>query len=226
MHLEFERGVLFTADPATKKAVGFRIVRFRNGVIQHQKLAADGQSVAELVELPLEYIAKMTEAIGEAQAAVQKANADTAKARQMEREYLHMACAADYSIKGVPPKDMKIARQICTWRDQWKEPFAKAETKYKQEIERKQQEVAQAEQQRTYIAAQQAQAAAAEKAAFAASMAQLNQTLQQQNNNTMQQINQMNQQLQYQNNQTMQSWAPQQIKTTFCQKLGNQIICK
>lgn len=217
---------LFTADPATKKAVGFRIVRFRNGVIQHQKLAADGQSVAELVELPPEYIAKMTEAIGEAQAGVQKANADAAKAQQMEREYLHMACAADYNIKGVPPKDMEIARQICTWRDQWKEPFAKAETKYKQEIERKQQEVAQAKQQRAYIAAQQAQAAAAEKAAFTASMAQLNQTLQQQNNNTMQQVNQMNQQLRYQNNQMMNSWAPQQNRTTICNRIGSQVLCR
>ncbi|MFM2251874.1 MAG: hypothetical protein RJB68_211 [Pseudomonadota bacterium] len=217
---------LFTADPATGKPFGFRIVRFRNGTIQHQKLAADGQTVIEQVELPQEYITRLTKAMSDAQAAVQKAGAAAAKAQQMEREYLHMACAADYSIKGVPPKDMEIARQICTWRDQWKEPFAQAETKYKHEIERKQQEVAQAEQQRAYIAAQQAQAAAAEKAAFAASMTQLNQTLQQQNNNTMQQINQMNQQLQQQNNQMMNSWAPQQNKTTICNRIGNQVFCR
>ena len=217
---------LFAADPATTKPFKFRIVRFRNGAIQHQKLAADGQTVIEQVVLPQEYLAKMTEAISETQAAVQKAGAAAAKSQQMEREYLHMACAADYSIKGVPAKDMEIARQICTWRDQWKEPFAKAEAKYKQEIERKQQEVAQAEQQRAYIVAQQAQAAATEKAAVAASMAQLNQTLQQQNNNTMQQINQMNQQLQYQNNQMMNSWAPQQNKTTICNRIGNQVICR
>ncbi len=217
---------LFAADPATKKPAGFRIVRFRNGVIQHQKLAADGQSVAELVQLPPEYITQLTEGIGEVQAAVQKANADAAKAQQMEREYLHMACAADYSIKGVPAKDMEIARQICTWRDQWKDPYARAETKYKQEMEQKQQEVAQAEQERASITAQQAQAAAAQNAAFTASMTQMNQAMQQQNNNTMQQINQMNQQLQNQNNQMMKSWAPQQNKTTVCQTVGNQIICR
>lgn len=217
---------IFAADPATKNPIGFRIVRFRNGVVQHQKLSADGQSVAELVQLPPEYVARLTEKIGETQAAIQKAGADAAKAQQMEREYLHMACAAGYSIKGIPAKDMEIARQICTWRDQWKEPYARAEAKYKQEMEQKQREVAQAEQQRAYIAAQQAQAAAAENAAFSASISQMNQALQQQNNNTMQQINLMNQQLQYQNNQMMQSWAPQQNKTTFCQTIGNQIICR
>lgn len=218
--------VIFAADPATNKPVGFRIVRFRNGFIQHQKLAADGESVAELVQFPPEYIAQLTEWIGETQAAIQKASADAAKAQQMEREYLHMACSADYSIKGVPVKDMEIARQICTWRDQWKEPYARAEIKYKQEMEQKQQEVAQAQQQRAYVAGQQAQAAAAQNAAFAASMAQMNQVLQQQNNNTLQQVNQMNQQLQYQNNQMMQSWTPQQNKTTVCTTVGSQIICR
>ena len=160
------------------------------------------------------------------QAAIQKASVDAAKAQQMEREYLHMACAADYSIKGVPTKDMEIARQICTWRDQWKEPYARAEAKYKQEMEQKQREVAQVEQQQAYIAAQQVQAAAAQSAAFSASMNQMNQALQQQNNNTLQQINQMNQQLQQQNNQMMESWAPQQNKTTICNRIGNQVFCR
>lgn len=217
---------IFAADPVTKNPVGFRIVRFRNGVVQHQKLAADGQSIVELVQLPPEYIAQLAKGVGEAQAAVQKASADVVKAQQMEREYLHMACAADYSIKGMPIKDMEIARQICTWRDQWNEPYAKAETKYKQEMEQKQREVAQAEQQRAYIASQQAQADAAQNAAFAASMSQLNQSLQQQNNNTMQQINQMNQQLQYQNNQMMNSWVPRQNNTTVCNRVGNQVFCR
>lgn len=215
---------LFVADAATNKPAGFRIVRFRNGVIEHQKLAVDGQSVVELVQLPPEYITKLQEKIGEAQAAVQKANEDAEKAKQMEREYLHMACAEDYSIKGVPAKDMEIARQICTWRDQWKEPYVRAEAKYKQEIEQKQREVAQAEQQRAYIAAQQAQAAAAHNAALSASMNQMNQVLQQ-NNNNFQQIYQMNQQLQHQNNQMIESWAPQQNKTTICNRIGNQVFC-
>lgn len=217
---------LFAADPTTKQPIGFRIVRFHNGVIQHQKLAADGQSVAELVQLPSEYIAQLTEGIGEVQVAVQKANEGAAKAQQVEREYLHMACAPDYNIEGVPVRDMEIARQICTWRDQWKEPYAKAEARYKQEMEQKRQEIAQVEQQRAYIAAQQAQAAAAQSAALSASMTQMSQALQQQNNNTMQQINQMNQQLQYQNNQMMQSWTPQQEKTTICRTVGSQIICR
>lgn len=217
---------IFAANPITNKPVGFRIIRFRNGVIQHQKIATDGQSIAELVELPPEYIAKLTERIGEAEAAVQKASAESAKAQQMEREYLHMACATDYSIKGVPAKDMEVARQICTWRDQWKEPYAKVEATYKQEMNKKQQEVAQAEQQRTYIAAQQAQAAAAQNAAFSASVNQISQNLQQQNNNTMQQINQMNQQMQFQNNQMMKSWAPQQNKTTICNQIGSQVFCR
>lgn len=217
---------LFVTDPATEKPTGFRIVRFRSGMVEHQKLAADGQSVTELVQLPPEYIAQLQDRIGEAQAAVQKASADAAKAQQMEREYLHMACAAGYSIQGVPAKDMEIARQICTWRDQWREPYARAEAKYRQEMEQKQREVAQAEQQQAYIAAQQAQAAAAQSAALSASMKQMNQAMQLQNNNAWQQINQMNQQLQRQNYQMMESWAPQQNKTTICNRVGNQVICR
>lgn len=217
---------IYAANPITGRPIGFRIVHFRGGAIQHQKLAADGKTAVELVELPQEYIAKVSEAISEAQAAMQKASADASKAQQMEREYLHMACAAGYSIKGVPPKDMGIARQICTWREQWKEPFAKAEAKYKQEMEQKRQDIAQSEQQRAYIVAQQAQAAAAEREAFSASMARLNQSLESQTKSAMQQANQMNQQLQYQSNQMMNSWAPQQNTTTVCNRVGNQVICR
>lgn len=207
--------VLFAADPATRKPLGFRIVRFYNGGIEHQKLDSDGQSVAELVQLPQEYIAQLLEKIDETQSAVKKASADVAKAEQMEREYLHMACVADYSIKGVPTKDMEIARQICTWRDQWIEPYAKAEAKFKLEMEQRRQEVAQAEQQRAYIAAQHAAAQTATNQAGWASLAnQLQQYNQQQKN----QIDQMNQQLQYNKNQ--------QNKTTICQTFGNQTICQ
>lgn len=213
-------------DPTTGKPLDFQILRFNSGVVQHHKLTADGQSFAELVQLPQEYIDQLQGKIDEAQVVIQKAKEDAAKAQQMEREYLYMACAADYSIKGVPPKDMEIARQICTWRDQWKEPYARAEAKYKQEIEQKRLEVVQAEKQRSYIAAQQAQAAAAQSAAFSASMNQMNQGLQQQNNNTLQQINQMNQQIQQQNNQMMESLSPQQNKTTTCNLIGNQILCR
>ncbi|CBL46553.1 Hypothetical protein HDN1F_29700 [gamma proteobacterium HdN1] len=217
---------LFLADPTKDRPAGFRIALFRNGIVEHQKLTANGQRVAELVQLPPEYIDQLKDKIFEAQVAIQKASEDVAKAQRMEREYLYMACADDYSIKGVPAKDMNIARQICTWRDQWTEPYARAEAKYKQEMEQKQQEAARAEQQNAYIAAQKAQAAAAQNAAFAASMAELNQTLQQQNNNTMQQINQMNQQMQQQNNQKVNSWAPQMKKTTICNRIGNQVFCR
>ena len=216
---------LFAAVAATNKPAGFRIVRFRNGVVQHQQLSPDGQTVVELVQLPPEYIAQLQEKISEAQAAALKANKDAEQAKQMEREYLHMACAENYSIEGVPAKDMEIARKICTWRDQWKEAYVRAEAKYKQEMEQKQREVAQTEQQQAYIAAQQAQAAAAQNAAFSASLNQMNQALQHQNNDTLQQIYQMNQQLQYRNNTMMESWAPQQNKTTVCNRIGNQVFC-
>ncbi len=218
--------ILAAADPITLNPLGFQVVSRRNGMIQHQQVKANSTKISGLVQLPPEYIAQLLEKIGEAQSAVQQSAIDAAKAQQMEREYLYMACAADYSIKGMPPKDMEIARKICTWRDQWKEPYAMAETRYKEEMERKQQKVAQAEQQRAYIVAQQAQAAAAQSAAFAASMTQLNQSLQQQHNTTMQRTNQMIQQLQYQNNQMMNSWTSQQNKTMFCQTVGSHILCR
>jgi hypothetical protein len=216
---------VYAVDPSTEKPIGFRIVRFRNGVVQHQRLAADG-SIAELVHLPKAYAERLVSNINEAQAVVQKSKGDIAKAQAMEREYLHMACSAGYSIKGVPAKDMKVARKICTWRDQWKEPYAKAEAKYKHEMLQKQQEVDRVQQQRALVAAQQAQAAALENAAFAASMANLNQTMQQQNYNLLQQINQSNMQMMNQNNQMMNAWTPQPNKTTFCHAMGSQIICR
>lgn len=214
---------LFAADPISKRPIGFRILRFHNGVVQHQRLAADGETVIELVQLPAEYINQLQQNISSVQNTVQLASSAALKAQQMEREYLYMACANNYSIKRVPAKDLAAVRKICTWRNQWREPMAKAEAAYQQYLKQAKQQVAQTEQQRAYLANQQAQAEAAQQAAFAASMMQFNQGLQQQNNQIMQQVNQMNQQLFYQSNQGLSS--PKQNQTTFCNKVGNQLIC-
>lgn len=159
--------VLVIEDPATGKAGGFQIARYKNGVVDYREVNFDGSLGNRISRLPPEYIAHLENRISEATEAVNKAYEDAAAAARMERAYLRLACADDYSIKGVPAKDMKITRQICTWRDQWKEPYARAEAKYNQEMEslkQKEAQAAQAEQQRAYIAAQQEQAAAAKKA--------------------------------------------------------------
>lgn len=140
--------VVETVDPTTGKPGGFRMGRFRNGVVRHQKFNAVGNP-DELVILPQEYVNLLLTKLADAQSNINKANASVQPAQQMEREYLHMACADGYTIAGVPSKDVAMTKQFCTWRDQWKEPYAMAQAKYEKQMEQARQQVAQQEQLRT-----------------------------------------------------------------------------
>ncbi len=137
--------VVETLDPTTEKPGGFRMGRFRNGVVRHQTFNGVGNP-AELVILPQEYVNHLLTKLADAQTHIAKANASAQRAQQMEREYLHMACADGYKIAGVPSKDVAMTKQFCTWRDQWKEPYAMAQVKYEKQMEQARQQVAQQEQ--------------------------------------------------------------------------------
>jgi hypothetical protein len=192
-------------DPKSKQPVGYRIVGYRNGVVQHQ-------GPAGLVRLPQEYVDHLVEKIVEVNTAVSKASAASARAQQMEREYLFAACKSDYSIEGVPPKDIPSTREICTWREQWKEPYAKAQASYEQKMADARQQVSAREQQLDLQRTQQQLAMQQQQAANAAAWAAMSQSWQHTNNSIQQQTQQL-----------MNFQAPQ------VQPIGqpsNQIVCK
>jgi hypothetical protein len=192
-------------DPKSNQAVGYRIVGYRNGIVQHQ-------GPAGLVRLPQEYVDHLAGKIAEANTAISKASAASARAQQVEREYLFAACKSEYSIQGVPLKDVPATREICTWREQWKEPYAKAQASYEQKMADARQQVSAREQQLALQRTQQQLAMQQQQAANAAAWAAMSQSWQHTNNSIQQQTQQL-----------MNFQAPQ------VQPIGqpsNQIVCK
>lgn len=192
-------------DPNSGQATGYRIVRFRNGMVQHQ-------GPAGLVRLPQKYVDHLLGKIAEANAAISKAGAASLRAQQMEREYLFAACKSEYSIEGIPPEDLPLTREVCTWREQWKEPYAKAQAKYEQNMAEARQQVAAREQQLAAQLTQQQLAMQQQYAANAAAWQSINQSLQQTTNS-----------IQQQTQQFMNYRAPQ---VQPIGQPGNQIVCK
>ena len=123
-----------TLHPTTGNPGGFRMVRFRNDVIEHQTFNAAGNKT-ERVALPEDYVNHLLSKLADARTDIALANASAQRAQQMEREYQHMACADGYTMAGVPSKDVAITSQFCTWGDQWKEPYAMAQAKYEKQME-------------------------------------------------------------------------------------------
>ena len=66
-------------------------------------------------------------------------------AGQIEREYLYKACNGDREIEGL---DNATYSKICTWREQFQEPYAEASATYQQKLQTLRQQAATAEQQR------------------------------------------------------------------------------
>ena len=169
-------------DPATQKPVGYGIVRYRNGVVQH--VGPNGP-----VRLSQDYVDHLLAKIAEANAAIVAAGAEVDKAQQLEREYLYAACKSDYVVEGVPAKDMAATREICTWRDQWKDAYAKSQARFEQKMADLQTQATAREQQLAARRMQQQQAMQQRATASAAAWASLNQSMQQ-TTNTIQQQNQ------------------------------------
>ena len=172
--------ILGIIDPKTNQPGGYRIVGYRNGLVQHQ--GPNG-----LVRLPQEYVDDLLGKIVEANTAISKASAATAQAQQLEREYFFAACKSDYSIQGVPAKDLPATREICTWREQWKEPYAKAQADYEQKLATAREQASVREQQLADQRDQQQLAMQQRAAANYAAWAAMTQSLQQTGNNVQQQ---------------------------------------
>ena len=122
----FAAGIL---DPKTNSAGGVGIARYGNGQVRHFLMKGTSP---ELVTLPVEYRSHMDEKYKAVLNAQKKANADIERVRQMEREYLYMACNGKHIIDGL---DKETSIKICTWRDQFKAPYEKAVAKYTRELE-------------------------------------------------------------------------------------------
>lgn len=119
-----------TIDNQSGKPGGFAIVRYGNGQVRHLKV---GGMHPESVQLPQEYINDMEKKYIEIQNAQSEISPKIDLAKRIEREYLHLACNGKHEI---PKLDKRISTKICTWRDQFQEPFKVAQNQYLENLER------------------------------------------------------------------------------------------
>ena len=118
-----------TLDPKTNLPGGVAIVAHGNGQVRHLKL--NGAS-PESVVLPVQYVNELSEKLKSTQDAVTAAQPSIERARQIEREYLYLACNGKHVIDGL---DRQAATKICNWRGQFKDPYEKSLAKYTSELE-------------------------------------------------------------------------------------------
>lgn len=121
---------------------GFAAVRYANGQVVHFKV---GSGQPELVQLPQEYISMIEKKYKEIENTQNKASNEIEKAKRMEREYLYLACNGKHEISGL---ENEISNEICTWREQFQEPFKLAQKQYSENLERMKIEARSQEEQR------------------------------------------------------------------------------
>lgn len=131
-----------TIDPKTKLAGGVVIVRHANGQVRHLKLTG---ASPEAVILPVEYVNDLIGKLKSTQDALTTAQSNIERARQIEREYLYLACNGKHVIDGL---DSQVATKICNWRSQFKDPYEKSLAKYTSDMEALKRKAESANQQR------------------------------------------------------------------------------
>jgi len=124
--------------------IGFAVAKYANGQVGHFKVN-NGEPV-ELVELPKEYLSMVVKKNQELLEFNSRASNKIEKAKRMEKEYLYRACNGNHGISGL---EKKVSNKICTWRDQFKEPFELALNRFNESLEKMKAEAeTQAEEQR------------------------------------------------------------------------------
>lgn len=118
-----------TLDPKTQLPGGVVIVRHANGLVRHLRLTG---STPEAVTLPAEYVSELTGTLMSTRDALTGAQSNIERARQMEREYLYLACNGKHTIDGL---ETGMATKICNWRSQFKAPYEKSLAKYTSDME-------------------------------------------------------------------------------------------
>ncbi|HEX9171873.1 MAG TPA: hypothetical protein VF861_04360 [Telluria sp.] len=115
-------------DPRTNTAGGVAVVRYGTGQVRQAKL--DG-APPEAVVLPVEYVNHLSGKYKVIQNGLATVEGKIERARQMEREYLYLACNGKHTIDGL---DNATATKICTWRSQFKAPYEKSLAKYNEDL--------------------------------------------------------------------------------------------
>lgn len=131
-----------TLDFKSGNPGGFAIVRYGNGNIGHFKI---GGIKPEPVQLPPEYTTDSEAKYIETQSALAEISTKLDQAKRIEREYLYLACNGKHRISSL---DNSISTKICTWRDQFQEPFKAAQKQYLENLERRRDQARSQEDQR------------------------------------------------------------------------------
>jgi hypothetical protein len=201
---------------------GVAFVRFGNGTVRHFKI---GNGTNEPISLPAAYIEHLKSKHKEVFDATSGATATLERAKQIEREYLFKACNGKSGIDGL---DKAIYTKICTWRDQFKEPYAIASAKYQRQLEKLKEEAATAEQQsqvRQQNAQQQQmlrqQQEQQQKQAYRQSMDELGNSIERSTQQTYQQIQAMPQL----NNPFGNPFGQTDRNKTNCVTVGRNTMC-
>lgn len=193
-------------DPRTNTAGGVMVARYPNGAVGHFQFVG---GKPQPVRLPATYTHHLEAKYQAISTATAGASATLQRAQQIEREYLYKACNGKGSIRGMDEADY---RKICTWRDQFKEPYAVASANYQRQLASLQQRAASADQQRQIQ----------QQIAMQQYMLQ-----QQRNEQAWSNFNQANQQLEQQTQQTLrgiQSWQAPQVQP-ITPPGGDKVIC-
>jgi hypothetical protein len=136
--------LLFETVTNKGSPIGFAVAKYANGQFGHFKVN-NGEPV-ELVELPKEYLSMVVKKNQELLEFNSRASNKIEKAKRMEKEYLYRACNGNHGISGL---EKRVSNKICTWRDQFKEPFELALNRFNESLEKMKAEAeTQAEQQR------------------------------------------------------------------------------
>lgn len=191
-------------NSTTRIPGGVAFVRYGNDQVKHFQV--DGAQKTQ-VTLPTEYVLHLNEKL--TAAAQNTANIDVERARQIEREYLHLACNGKYTINGL---DKAVSTKICTWRDEFKVPYQSALTKYNTELAQMKLKAEVAQQQRQFQQQQwaTAQQINAQQAAAQAQLAAQQEALNRQQSHlamqeTVNALDQMGQQMRNAGQQMLQS---------------------
>lgn len=154
-----------TLDGRSGDLGGFAAVKYANGQVRHFDVRG-GQK--EQVVLPQEYISIITAKYKEAENAISQASKKIERAKMIEKEYFHLACNGKHEIRGL---EKEVATKICTWREQFHEPFEVAQKQYSDYLEKINKEARSQEEQRRIqeqLEYQERMARAAERQAEAA----------------------------------------------------------
>ncbi|SVE05663.1 uncharacterized protein METZ01_LOCUS458517, partial [marine metagenome] len=117
-----------TIDNKTGSPIGFKIIRYANGNARHLDIDS-----AEKVSLPEEYLSMVVEKYQESSESNSRVKQKIQAVRRMEAMYLNQACNGEHEISGL---EKNISNKICTWKNQFKEPFELAKNRFDESLER------------------------------------------------------------------------------------------